>query len=162
MRGLVKKKKRDETKYYDSVLYWLWKKGYYVGQEMTKQGKPFWYKNLGSKARADVAGVKNVGNEYVDNVEIAVVEVKDRPIKLRHIEQAHGYSIFAHKCYLATTADTTEEKKAMAHNFSVGLLEINKHAPRLFRLTPDDCYTPRITQHPQPPKYNIIDLDKQD
>ena len=93
---------------------------------MTKRkGKPFWYKNLGSKARADVAGVRNVGNEYVDNVEIAVVEVKDKGLNLRHIEQAHGYSIFAHKCYLATTSEITDENKSMAHSFGVGLLKIN-------------------------------------
>lgn len=69
-------KKRQEEKYYNSVLYWLWEKGYYVGQGMERRGKPFWYENLGAKARADVAGVKNVGNEYVDNIEIGVVESK--------------------------------------------------------------------------------------
>jgi len=121
------RRSRQEVKYYDSVLYWLSKQGYYVGQRMTRgeSGETFWYKNLGAKARADVAGVKNVGNELIDKVEIAVVEVKDRPIKLRLIEQAYGYSIYAHKCYLATTYGIVEENKSLAHNFGIGLLEID-------------------------------------
>ena len=117
---------RREMKYYDSILYWLSKQGYYVGQGMVREnGKPFWYKNLGAKARADVAGVKNVGNKLVDKVEIVVVEVKDQPIKLRSIEQAYGYSIYAHKCYLATTYEISEENKSLAHNFGIGLLKID-------------------------------------
>ena len=129
MKALVRKK-RQEVKYYDSILRWLFENGYYVGQGMVRRGKPFWYKNLGAKARADVVGVKNVGNEYVDNIEIGVVEVKDAPIKLRYIEQAHGYSIFAHKCYLATPYEFSEENKSMANNFGVGLLKINKEKKR--------------------------------
>ena len=124
---MSKRKAREKAKYYDSVLYWFWKQGYYVGQEMTRgsKGRPFWYKNLGSKARVDIAGVRNIGNDLIDKVEIAVAEVKDRPITLRSIEQAYGYSIYAHKCYLATTYKINEDDKSLAHNFGIGLLEIN-------------------------------------
>ena len=121
---MPRKKSRHEATYYNSVLYWLYQQGYYVGQLMTKRGKPYWYKNLGAKARADVAGIKNVGNKLIDRVEIAVVEVKDRRIRLRSIEQAYGYSIYAHKCYLATTYKIDEEEKSLAHSFGIGLLQI--------------------------------------
>jgi hypothetical protein len=77
--------------------------------------KPFWYSDLGTKVRGDVAGVKNVGNKYFDDIEIAVVEVKDKPISLRHIQQAHGYSLFAHKCYLAAPFRISDELKSYAH-----------------------------------------------
>jgi len=141
---MAKKRPREEAKYYDSVLYWLSKQGYYVGQHMTKgeTEETYWYKNLGARARADVAGVKNVGNKLIDKVEIAVVEVKDRPIKLRSIEQAYGYSIYAHKCYLATTYEIDEENKSLAHNFGIGLLEINPRKSKKINFfgTSIDCY----------------------
>lgn len=122
------KAKRDEKEYYDSLLCWLHTQGYYVGQYMyrSRSQKPYWYKNLGSKVRGDVVGVKNVGNRYVDEIEIAVVEVKDKPITFRHVEQAYGYSLFAHKCYLATPYEISEEQKSIAHEFGIGLLQIGK------------------------------------
>lgn len=49
---------------------------------------------------------------------------------MRYIEQAHGYSIFAHKCYLATPYEITEENRSMANNFGVGLLKINEKKRR--------------------------------
>ena len=117
----------DEKKYYDSLLNWLFERGYYVGQNMSRRRsqKPYWYKDLGSKVRGDVAGVRNIGNKYFDQVEVAVIEVKDKPITLRGIQQAYGYSLFAHKCYLATPFEISEEQKDNAHEFGVGLLHMD-------------------------------------
>lgn len=121
--------RRGEERYYDIVRSWLEdKKGCYCGGGMHYAGteKERWYVRTGiKKLRADVIGLKNVGNEFLDSLEIVVVEVKDKDrIAFRDIQQAYGYSTFAHRVYLATTALPNEEDKASAVRMGIGLLHI--------------------------------------
>ena len=47
--------------------------------------------------------------------------------KVRYLEQALGYSVFAHNCYLAMPASFSEEDKNYAKHMGVGLLEIKEN-----------------------------------
>jgi hypothetical protein len=51
------------------------------------QGKGiFDFKKLGRRAQADVIGIKDVGKEYSNEIEIVAVEVKDtKKAKVRHM-----------------------------------------------------------------------------
>ena len=119
---------KGEAKYYDLVREWLEKRGYYCGGGMYYGGteKERWYIRTGiKKLRADIIGLKNVGNEFIDELEILAVEVKEKDkISFRDIQQAYGYSAFAHKVYLATIAKPTEEDKSTATRMGIGLIHI--------------------------------------
>jgi hypothetical protein len=78
---------------------------------------------------ADVVGIRDVGGSYCGDIELIAVEVK--PYKsnfAKLLGQALGYSLFAHRCYLAVVlryTDTyTSEEREMATRLGVGLLEI--------------------------------------
>lgn len=122
----------DEARYYKNVAIWLEKKGYYIGRSQPKvyrKGELFIRKGR-KKAQVDVAGVKNVGKSYFDDIEIVIIEVKHsntpRPLALRELAQTRGYQIYAHDCYLATTdkISITEENKTDARSHGIGLLRI--------------------------------------
>ena len=121
---------KGEERYYEAVRKWLEARGYYCGGGMYFSGtsKERLYVKAGiAKLKADVIGIRNVGNEFVDNIEILTVEVKDKPrIAFRDIEQAYGYSTFSHKVYLATTAEPSEDDKATASRMGVGLIKIGE------------------------------------
>jgi len=119
-------KMKGEKRFYSIVKEWLEKNGYYCGGYITKGRKTFSYFDVGSlKYKVDVAGVKNVGNKFIDVIEIVAVEVKDEElVKHKHMQQALGYSSIAHKCYLATTAKITEDDKANASRMGIGLLQL--------------------------------------
>lgn len=120
---MVKKRKKIEERYYPVVSAWFVKKGYYCGE---KKGRHYGFENKGTeKLKADVAGVKNVGDWLLDEVEIAIAEVKDLDtVSLRHLNQALAYSCVAHKCYLATTAEIDQETINNAARLGVGLLQL--------------------------------------
>lgn len=42
------------------------------------------------------------------------------------VGQALGYSLFAHRCYLAAKASFSEEQKELANSLGVGLIELQK------------------------------------
>ena len=121
---------KGEERFYNLVREWLEEKGYYCGGGMYYMGsnKERWYVKTGiRKLRADVIGIKNVGNELIDAIEIVAVEVKDKKtIAFKDMQQTYGYSTFAHKVYLATTAEPTEEDKATAMRMGIGLVHITK------------------------------------
>jgi len=120
---------KGEEEYCDLVGKWLEERAYFCGGGMFYMGteRRRWYVRTGiKKLRADVIGVKNVGNEFVDNLEILAVEVKDKDhIAFKDLQQAYGYSTFAHRVYLATTASPTEEDKATALRMGIGLIHID-------------------------------------
>lgn len=73
------------------------------------------------------ARVKNVGNPFEDEIEIAAVEVRDVPkASDQDIGDAAKYKQCAHKCYLATTAQVTEKDKQTAERRRIGLLQLEK------------------------------------
>lgn len=111
---------------YSTVLNYLKKNGYMTEGYSLDGTKTFEFTRLGRRAQADVVGIKDVGKNYSNEIEIAAVEVKDRKrAKVRYMTQALGYSSFAHRCYLAMPTGFTEEDKDYARKLGVGLLEIH-------------------------------------
>jgi len=116
---------KNEERFYPIVLEYLKTCGY-LTEGYSESEPKFHFIRLGKRVQADVAGIKDVGNLYSNEIEIAAVEVKDgMHCKVRYIEQALGYSTFAHKCYLAMPIHFTEDDKNYARHMGVGLLEIN-------------------------------------
>lgn len=122
----------DESRYYRNVAIWFEKNGYYIGRikpKIYRTSELFIRKGM-KKAQVDIAGVKNVGKSYFDDIEIAIIEVKHsdsaRPITLKELEQTRGYQDYAHICYLAITenVEITKEREKDAKNRNIGLLKI--------------------------------------
>ena len=122
----------EEARYYRNIAVWLERKGYYVGRSDPKvySNEDLFIRKGLKKAIVDVAGVKNVGKKFLDDIEIAIVEVKHsekpRPISLQELEQTRGYQDYGHICYLATTEsiEITKERETDAKNRGIGLLQI--------------------------------------
>lgn len=117
-----------EKRYYSIVREWLEDQGYYCGGNITVGKRPNYYQDVGPKnRRADVAGIKNVGSKYEDQIEIVAVEVRDRPtISDQDFRDTDNYHQYAHKCYLATTAKITQKHKQIAERRNIGLLQLDK------------------------------------
>jgi hypothetical protein len=122
----------DESRYYRNVAVWLERKGYYIGRSQPKvytTSELFIRKGL-KKAIVDVAGVRNLGKRFFDDIEIAIVETKHsntrRPVTLQELEQTKGYQDYGHICYLAATenVEITKEREMDAKNRGIGLLQI--------------------------------------
>jgi len=78
---------------------------------------------------ADVLGIRDVGGRLCGDIEVTAVEVKTSRYTLaKSLGQALGYSLFAHKCYLAIpmrySKKYSPEDKEMATHLGVGLIEI--------------------------------------
>lgn len=116
-----------EERFYPIVSNYLRAKGY-MTEGLRPDGKDtFDFMRLGRRAQADIIGIKDVGKDYSNEIEIVAVEVKDKKTaKVRHMTQALGYSTFAHRCYLAMPIKFTEEDKDYARKIGVGLLRIIK------------------------------------
>jgi hypothetical protein len=122
----------SELSYYKNVAAWLERKGYYIGRSDPKTYRTYelFIKKGMKKAQVDVAGIRNTGKSYFDDIEIAVVEVKyskkGKPITLQDLEQTKGYQTYAHVCYLAATEnmEISKEREEDAKSRNVGLLRI--------------------------------------
>lgn len=76
---------------------------------------------------ADVVGVKHVGGDRSNAVEVIVVEVKTSNSSYgKKVGEALGYSLFGHRCYLASPGRFDEAQRKFAAGLGVGLLGINK------------------------------------
>lgn len=79
---------------------------------------------------ADIFGVRDIGGRYCGEVEAIAVEVKLGTSNFgKLLGQALGYSLFAHKCYLAVSFSRNSdgfsiEQREMANKLGVGLMEI--------------------------------------
>jgi len=121
-----------ESWYYRNVAIWLEKKGYYIGRTEPKvyRKRDLFIKKGMKKAQVDVAGVRNVGKSYFDDIEIAIIEVKHsntrRPITLQELEQTRGYQDYAHVCYLAASknVEIIKEREMDAKIRNIGLLQM--------------------------------------
>jgi hypothetical protein len=117
-----------EFDFYPIMRKWLEKEGFYCGGNITdNKGDTIFYENKGTlKSRIDVAGVKNIGIMYFDDIHVAAVEVRNRPvIKFRDIQDTVLFSQYAHLCYLATTGDMNEKIIENAQQCGVGLLDLS-------------------------------------
>ncbi len=106
----------SEKRYYDPVRKWLENQGYFCGGNITVRSKGNYYRDIGTKQRRiDVAGVKNVGNRFEDDIEIAAIEVRARSVVSdADISDTAKYHNCVHKCYLAATAEITSEIRKYA------------------------------------------------
>ena len=118
----------NEAKLYPIVLKYLESEGY-LTEGFTRGGEDtFDFTRLGRRAQADVIGIKDVGRDYSNEIEIAAVEVKDgKRAAVRYMTQALGYSTFAHRCYLAMPTDFTEEDESYARKIGIGLLKVARN-----------------------------------
>lgn len=89
-------------------------------------------KNFGAKdvGIADAGGIRDVGGQHASDVEVIAVEVKVYWNRFAtYLGQARGYSLFAHRCYLAIPFYKEKKfnsvHKEMATAMGVGLIEIN-------------------------------------
>lgn len=76
---------------------------------------------------ADVVGIKDVGGKTTGDFEAIAVEVKKSTYNFaKNLGQALGYSLLAHRCYLATylKESYSSEQEQMASRLGVGLLQI--------------------------------------
>lgn len=76
---------------------------------------------------ADVVGIKDIGGRTAGDFEVISVEVKTSTYRFAaSLGQALGYSLIAHRCYLATYLHEpyTSEQEQMATHLGVGLLKI--------------------------------------
>lgn len=115
-----------EREYYKTIRKWLENQGYYCGGNIKVRGKQNYYQDIGPRyRRADVAGIKNVGGAFEDQVEIVAIEVRDdTTIGDRDISDTVNYKHYAHKCYLATTASITDKNIRIAELRKIGLLKL--------------------------------------
>jgi len=102
---------------------------------------------------ADVVGVRDVGGDVRGDIEVIAVEVKRSARKFGNIlGQALGYSLFAHRCYLAVRFHGEKhfslEQKELATRLGVGLIEIKENNSRwkCFQVLSSPNYAPHLHQ----------------
>jgi hypothetical protein len=129
-----------EKQYYDTVRKWLENQGYYSGGTIMIKGKENYYQDIGTKQRRiDVAGVKNAGNKFEDDLEIVAIEVRDKPsVSDSDISDTSKYHNCAHKCYLAFTGQISSGIRQSAERENIGLLQLHNKT------------TPEVLHHPSP------------
>ena len=113
----------DASKYYNTVKKWL----------LDEKGCFYASDNCGTNyARADVIGVHHIGGDLATTYELITVEVKTDEPFFKSISQAAGYSIFAHRCYLADYEpghnDFTSDQVEIALSLGVGLLKVRSRS----------------------------------
>jgi hypothetical protein len=118
----------QEQTYYPSVDSWLRRQAGCFATGM----------NCGTRlARADVVGIRHTGGDLATDYELIAIEVKTDEPFFRSISQAAGYSVFAHRCYLADyqrgSRGFTREELEIALSLGVGLLKIRS------RQTVEEC-----------------------
>jgi uncharacterized protein DUF5655 len=110
-----------EENYYERVANYLGDENKGMGCFATAQKKG--NQGLGI---ADVIGVRHVGGHRSNAFEVIVVEVKlsKRPFG-KKVGQALGYSLFAHRCYLAVPDEFDLVQRQFAAQLGVGLMEMH-------------------------------------
>lgn len=75
--------------------------------------------------KPDVIGIRNIGGDLYNDPEIITVEAKRTHHNFgKKAGQALGYSLFAHRCYLAINEKFEAEHKILASKLGIGLIEI--------------------------------------
>ncbi len=79
----------------------------------------------GVNGNIDVVGIRHVGGDLTGDIEVISCEVKDHEPFLKSLGQAHGYSVMAHRCYLAAPERFNQHQKDAAEYLGVGLISIS-------------------------------------
>jgi hypothetical protein len=113
-----------ERSLYPSVVEFLGGKDFGCFKTATRVGTSY-------VGIADVVGAREIGGDVRGDLEVVAVEVKTTSGNFGKIlGQALGYSLLAHRCYLAIPFSKgktfTIEQKELATRLGVGLLEIRK------------------------------------
>jgi len=120
---------RGERRFYKPLCRWLVRRGYYCGQQTsTYWGKIKWFTDRGTKAqRVDVAGVRSIGTNCADEMEIVAVEVRSKGlIRTRDLSDAQDFRQFAHLAYLAAPVKFPDRVVRAAEERKVGLIQISR------------------------------------
>lgn len=113
--------KLEEEKLYPSVEVLLKSDVFGCFKTAKKKGTVF-------VGQADVVGVREIGGDVRGDIEVIAVEVKSSPQPFgKNLGQALGYSLLAHKCYLAAPTRFSLEQKELATRLGVGLIEIKRY-----------------------------------
>lgn len=79
--------------------------------------------------QVDVIGVRLLRGKYSDRYEVIGVEVKPKTFHFgKKIGQAIGYSLLAHRVYLACREEFTTPQVELASRLGVGLIEVKRRA----------------------------------
>jgi hypothetical protein len=65
-----------------------------------------------------------MGGDLLGDTEVIACEVKDKEPFLKSAGQALGYSVMAHRCYLATDEEFTRHQRDIAAHLGIGLISI--------------------------------------
>src|SRR5579859_4377020 len=122
---------RRESDLYPLILAWLDRRGYYCGGDQwirhgrRRRERP--YVNLGlANTRLDVLGVRSIGSDFHDEIEIAAVEVKkSSDLSVQHLNQAAGYARYVERCYFAKPGSYSDEQIQEALRLRLGLLSLD-------------------------------------
>lgn len=103
-------------------------------------------------ARIDVLGLRDVGGHLSGSTEVVAVEVKRDGVPFGNaLGQAHSYSVYADRCYLAyhrtKSVPPSDDAADMASALGVGLIEMTGSdsavaRPRISELLPAPSGTP--------------------
>jgi hypothetical protein len=100
---------------------------------------------------ADVIGVRHVGGDTSNSFEVVTVEVKKNTKSFgKKVGEALGYSLFAHRCYLAARGSFNSLQKQFAAQLGVGLIEVKAHR----------CDETLAAGSHQPNEHQMLDLLK--
>ena len=133
----------SEKKLYKPVREWLEKKGYYCGGDMwlRKDKTERFYENIGDrKMRVDVAGVRNIGSLYADDLE--VVCKNEEKVTFIQVAQAYGYTLVANRVYLASTAVLDREWDHFFRRSGLGFLHIAGTTSKITEIVPSSSFSP--------------------
>lgn len=126
---MIERTLEPERKLYPAAKRWLVQAGCYAAGVNTGV----------TSARIDAIGIRDVGGELASRTEVIAIEVKrNRSPFGNAIGQAHGYSVYADRCYLADVRPSrtpfTPEEKRIASHLRVGLLAITRDAQGRLRI----------------------------
>lgn len=117
-----------EKELYPLLHSWLRQQGYYCGDEQhnDRDASPSRWVDIGPKRnRLDVVGVKSIGGQFYDALELVGIEVKrTEKVSVKDINQALGYGRYVDRAYLASPGGFRDKVIHEAARYGLGLLTL--------------------------------------